>query len=257
MGKSTIAVLFLVYIFLCSILVAPLFIYANSSDGHEGLYLDEITTPGSLMGSDGFTVKERKKFIKRAVELTVTVHTDCYTEEEGLEESVGTGSIIHGGYILTAKHVIEDAAFVSVSFHELSGNGYRIEKGRRVPARVIAVSKKYDAALLQLVHQKESKSDVLMMDLKWRPKTHEVAWYIGQTTRWGRGLIISKPKTADGKDATNIILNVQAFFGDSGGPLLTTEGKLVGVLKSIGNDSMVTSFVPIYVLKKEFMDKLK
>lgn len=256
MGKKAIIALFLVYIFLCTLLVAPLFIFSGSRDDHEGPCLDKSTIPGFLMGSDGFTAAERKKFIKHAVELTVTVHVDGYTEKDGLDSSSGTGSIIHGGYILTAKHVVKNAAFVSVSFHELSGDRYRIKKGRRVPARVIARSKKYDAAILQLVHQKESRSDVLMIDLKWRPKTYEVIWYIGQTTRWRRGLIISKSKTKDGKDTANIVLNTQAFFGDSGGPLLTMEGKLVGVLKSINKDAMSTNFVPIYVLKKELLDKL-
>ncbi len=148
--------------------------------------------------------------------------------EPELQKNLGSGFIIDsGGYILTNSHIVDDAAKIIV----------RLSDHRSVEAVIIGTDPKTDLAVLKarthdLPALKMENSDTIAVG-DW------VAAFgspFGLDQSMTAGIISAKGRTG-GSDHLNDFLQTDAIIdaGNSGGPLVNLQGKVVGVTTSSAN----------------------
>lgn len=154
-----------------------------------------------------------------------------------LETASGSGSgfyIDREGYLLTNFHVVSGSKFVKV----------KLANGDRLVAQVVKVSERDDVALL--------KSVAVDLDpLAIRPDTLDVGeevYAIGTplgvlTSTMTRG-VLSADRVSQG--VHELQSDAAVTFGSSGGPLLDSEGRVIGLTKSgIRGEKGFNFFVPV------------
>jgi S1-C subfamily serine protease len=165
-------------------------------------------------------------------------------EDRAMERSLGTGVvIIDNGTILTNLHVVAGAKRVRVRFF----NGHESD------ASVISVQPENDLAVLKansLPDDLEAATMRSTADL--RPGDHVIAvghpFGIGPSVSYGvvSGLKREFRSPEGEKTLTNLIqFDAAANPGNSGGPLVTMDGHVVGIVTAILNPSEQRTFVGI------------
>lgn len=163
------------------------------------------------------------------VTVTSTVRTVTpFGAQDG--ESVGTGFVVgREGLVLTNEHVVEGASAVTVT----------LSSGERRPATVVAKDPEHDLALLdvdggELPALSLGSSDGLEIGETVVAIGHALDLAGGPTVT--SGIVSSLDRAIDVSDATGIrsyegLLQTDAALnhGNSGGPLLTLDGRVVGV----------------------------
>lgn len=148
-----------------------------------------------------------------------------------VEQGVGSGVLISAdGKVLTAAHVVSGADTISVRF----------TTGDPVPARIVASAPFADLALLQLTHvppgavvARFGDSDALEIG--------DQVFTIGAPYGAGHSLAvgwISARRVPDAvfEDATALEVfqaDLSVFEGNSGGPLFTVSGEIVGIVTHV------------------------
>jgi len=164
----------------------------------------------------------------------------------------GSGVIITpDGYVLTAAHVAGGAnrdAYVILS------------DGTRVRAKTLGMNRDKDAGLMKIVEERSTPWPHATLghsrDLKvgqWCIASgHPGGWNLdrGAAIRVGRILSISKGRGES--EAHTLFTDCALIGGDSGGPLFTLEGKLVGIHSRIGTDVIDNMHVPIDVFESSW-----
>lgn len=159
----------------------------------------------------------------------------------------GSGVIITAdGYVLTAAHVAggkdRDAKVI-------------LNDGTQLKARTLGMNRDKDAGLIKIEDPRFAPSPFATIgrssDLsvgQWCIASgHPGGWKSerGAVIRVGRILKISK--SPRDKDAHTLFTDCALIGGDSGGPLFTLEGKLIGIHSRIGTDVEDNMHVPIDV----------
>jgi serine protease DegQ len=160
------------------------------------------------------------------------------------ESQSGTGVVIvDTGVILTNLHVVQGAKAIKVTFHD----------GTESDAAVIGVQAEHDLAVLQA---KTIPDDLISATLRstqgLRPGEPVVAvgfpFGIGPSVSAG---VISglgrEYQTADGKRVLTNLIQFDAAVnpGNSGGPLITPEGEVVGIVTGLLNPTDHRVFIGI------------
>ena len=170
-------------------------------------------------------------------------------EEEHKEVQGGTGFIIsEDGYIVTNNHVIEGADKIEV----------RINNKEKYAAKLIGKDSATDLALLK-VEVKQRLTPLPLGDSD-RVRVGEWVMAIGDPLNFDKtvtvGVVSAKDRSGLTADAatrsfenyiqTDAVIN----FGNSGGPLLNTNGEVVGINTAIFRPAQNIGFaVPINTLK--------
>ncbi len=159
----------------------------------------------------------------------------------------GSGVIITAdGYVLTAAHVAggkdRDATVI-------------LSDGTQLRARTLGMNRDKDAGLLKIEDSRFGpwpyatigRSSDLRVGQWCIASGHPGGWKPdrGAVIRVGRVLKISKSRTE--KDAHTLFTDCALIGGDSGGPLFTLEGKLVGIHSRIGANVEDNMHVPVDV----------
>ncbi|MCH8061135.1 MAG: trypsin-like peptidase domain-containing protein [Chloroflexi bacterium] len=150
----------------------------------------------------------------------------------------GAGTVWHrDGLILTNAHVVRDRA-LRVSLAD----------GRVLAAKVVAVSKEHDLAALTV--DAEDLPAIAVGDSR-RVMSGELVLAIGHP--WGQvGAVTSGVaiglESHDGSGREWLAINMQLRPGNSGGPLLDSEGRLIGI-NTIMSGPNVGLAVPSHVAK--------
>jgi len=162
----------------------------------------------------------------------------------GVESQSGTGVVIvDTGVILTNLHVVQGANAIKVTFHD----------GLEADALVIGVQPEHDLAVLQA---KTIPDDLYAATLRstvgLRPGEPVVAvgfpFGIGPSVSAG---VISglgrEYQTADGKRVLTNLIQFDAAVnpGNSGGPLVTPEGEVIGIVTGLLNPTEHRVFIGI------------
>ena len=160
----------------------------------------------------------------------------------------GSGVIITGdGFVLTAAHVAGGAQREAVVI---------LSDGTRLRARTYGMNRDKDAGLLKIIdkrsdgapwpHATLGKSGLLKVGQWCVASGHPGGWKPerGAAIRVGRILSINTDRKGD---AHTLFTDCALIGGDSGGPLFTLEGKLVGIHSRIGTDVSDNMHVPIDV----------
>ena len=164
----------------------------------------------------------------------------------------GSGVIITpDGYVLTAAHVAGGAnrdAWVILS------------DGRRVRARTLGMNRDKDAGLLKIIEEHDKpwphatlgKSSNLELGQWCVAAGHPGGWKPerGAVIRVGR--ILSIDKRRGEREANTLFTDCALIGGDSGGPLFTLQGELIGIHSRIGTEVVDNMHVPIDVFAKSW-----
>jgi S1-C subfamily serine protease len=162
----------------------------------------------------------------------------------GAESQSGTGVVIvDTGIILTNLHVVHGAKSIRVTFHD----------GLESEAAVIGVQPEHDLAVLQAKTIPDDLSAATMRSTAGlRPGDPVVAvgfpFGIGPSVSAG---VISglgrEYQTADGKRILTNLIQFDAAVnpGNSGGPLVTPEGEVIGIVTGLLNPSEQRVFIGI------------
>ncbi len=165
-------------------------------------------------------------------------------EKRAMERSLGTGVvIIDNGTILTNLHVVSGARKIRVRF----ANGHESE------AQIVGAQPENDLAVLKAASLPDDLEAATMRSTAdLRPGDHVIAvghpFGIGPSVSYG---VVSGVKrefrSAEGeKTLTNLIqFDAAANPGNSGGPLVTMDGHVVGVVTAILNPSEQRTFIGI------------
>lgn len=138
----------------------------------------------------------------------------------------GSGSIVRAdGWVLTNAHVVGDDATVRVYLFD----------GRRFTGRVVARDAGEDLALLRFTEPVSGLTTIPVVPAS-RVREGDVVFALGHPMGldWTltRG-IVSRIRDGTDKVAPNVIQFDAAISpGNSGGPLLTVEGEMVGVVSA-------------------------
>ena len=171
-------------------------------------------------------------------------NADKNAEKKALDRSLGTGVVIlDNGTILTNLHVVYGAKRVKVRFH----NGHESE------AQVINIQPENDLAVLKAQSLPDDLEAATMRSTSdLRPGDQVIAmghpFGIGPSTSAGvvSGLKREFRDPEGKKVLTNLIqFDAAANPGNSGGPLVTMDGHVVGIVTAILNPTEARTFIGI------------
>ena len=158
--------------------------------------------------------------------------------------SLGSGFFISDGMIITNEHVISGAKY-----------GYaRIvnQKEKIMPITIINCNKKIDVAILKVPITKKYKLLPLadVSKLLIGEKLYALGNPLGQEGTFSDG-IVSRLEKNDKGEVIEIQTNTAISPGSSGGPVVDSEGNVVGIVVSYLRESQNINFViPISIIKK-------
>ena len=172
------------------------------------------------------------------------------------EEGQGSGVIVDSaGYILTNYHVVADAAELYVS----------LDDGRQSPAAVVGLDPGTDLAVLKinepnLIAAEWGDSDALDVgDLVWAAGSP-----FGLQRSITFGIVSAKERrSSSGVTGTAyqeyLQTDVAVNPGNSGGPLVNIEGKVVGINTAIVGPSYrgISFAIPVTIVKRQYERLLK
>ena len=169
---------------------------------------------------------------------------DPSKDEEEVEHGVGTGVvIIDKGVILTNLHVVSGADRISVVFAD----------GLQSPATITGVQAENDLAVLQASKIPDDLIPATMRstgDLGPGDKVMAVGFPFGIGPSASGGVVSGLKRafrSPEGKqEMTNLIqFDAAANPGNSGGPLVTMDGEVVGIVTAILNPTPARTFLGI------------
>lgn len=186
-------------------------------------------------------------FIQRNVAVTVTIGQLAYDETEGSSGRSGTGTVIGpDGLILTAYHVVKDAEYIMATIRRANlAGGVQVLPVKTVPLVIAAYDAGRDIALLKPRHPTEFPLYLAVAGDR-QPRPGEFLWHFGQASVGLRGTVQNWPVTEPqlGQDGL-ATLKVACRSGDSGGPVVSLDGRLVGVILASVEGEDLTYFLPI------------
>jgi S1-C subfamily serine protease len=159
---------------------------------------------------------------------------------QGSEEALGSGFVIdRDGHILTNAHVVQGATKVTVGFSSASGldNTY--------PAKVLGLDKATDVAVLEPQNLPANAIHPLPMgsvrDVSVGDPVVAIGNPLGEERTITSGIISAVNRTIDSLQTKHPIqgaLQTDAAInhGNSGGPLIDSQGKVIGITSQILSD---------------------
>jgi S1-C subfamily serine protease len=227
--------------------------------------LQESTNEAAEIDAAGFDIAERRVIdvyqhvAPSVVNVTTRVLRRTFFFDVVPEEGAGSGFVLDAeGHILTNYHVIKDAQRIEVSFSDETV----------LEAEVVGVDPRNDVAVLQVEAPPE-----LLVPVELGESANLV---VGQRAiaignpfgQFGRtlttGVISALNRTLeseDGRTITGIIQTDAAINrGNSGGPLLDSSGRVIGINSAIfsptGTNAGVGFAVPVDTVKRLLPDLL-
>ena len=172
----------------------------------------------------------------------------------GSQEKEGSGSgwvLDKQGHIVTNYHVVQDSDIVNVTMGE----------GESFPAEVVGADPRNDIAVLKVDIDPSLLSPVTLGEsesLRVGQKVFAIGNPFGLNRTMTIGIISSLDRSLDSKSGQQIrnVIQIDAALnqGNSGGPLLDSEGKLIGMNTAIatlnGGNSGVGFSVPARTIKR-------
>lgn len=201
-------------------------------------------------GREPSTLEELKALELQQSRVAEAIEQVCVNVQQGAAQ--GSGVIITAdGYVLTAAHVAggkDRDAWVILS------------DGTRVRARTLGMNRNKDAGLLKIVEERSTPWPYATIGRSRDLKEGQWCVAAGHPGGWKRdrgvvirvGRILAIDKKRGEKGAHTLFTDCALIGGDSGGPLFTLEGKLVGVHSRIGTRIEDNMHVPIDVFAADW-----
>ena len=165
-------------------------------------------------------------------------------QRRALDRSLGTGVVIvDNGTILTNLHVVWGARKIRVHFH----NGHRAE------AQIVNISPENDLAVLKAMSLPDDLQAATMRstsDLQPGDQVVAVGFPFGIGPSVSAGVVSGLKREFRDPEGKKLLTNLIQFDaaanpGNSGGPLVTMDGNVVGIVTAILNPSEARTFIGI------------
>ncbi len=208
----------------------------------------QATTTSVVADSENYT---------RTVGSTVWI----VTSDADNETSTGTGVLVDAEkrIVLTNAHVVGDSRSAVVFFPDSKKGELEVKRQHYLdnvpklaqPGRIVAVDRRRDLALIQLPKVPEGVTAIEMaetsakpgsdIDIVGNPGGSDVLWVY--TSGTVRSVYDKKFKSNHGEHEFRVV-EVQSPIkpGDSGGPVVNAEGKLVGIAQSFSPENALVSY---------------
>ena len=208
----------------------------------------------SLNFEAGSIAEVANKVSDSVVSITTEVRTQSWFGTEQTGQAAGTGFILsESGYIMTNKHVVEDAKTVNVTLN--NGRTYKNVK-------IVGTDPLNDSAILKVENPEDFKP-VTIGDSKTVNVGQEVivignalGEYSNSVTSGiisgtGRELVASDQSGNAYEKLTDMIQTDAAINGgNSGGPLVNAAGQVIGIATAYASTSQTVGFaIPISNVK--------
>ena len=196
--------------------------------GEARPYVDDGLTPDERVN-----IQVYEKGNRSVVNITtLTVRADLFFREVPSEGS-GSGSILDkAGYVLTNQHVVDGAREIMVTLYD--GNSYA--------GKLIGVDPVNDIAVLKIDAPPETLFPVELGDsskLRVGQKIYAIGNTFGLERTMTTGIISSLNRTLPSRSGRLMkqIIQIDAALnrGNSGGPLLDSRGRLIGMNTAIAS----------------------
>lgn len=195
-------------------------------------------------GKEPTSLTELRALEKQQSKVAKTIQLVTVNIQQGTAQ--GSGVIItEDGYILTAAHVAgSPGRNATVILHD----------GTRYQAKTLGMNRDHDAGLIRIEPSNKKFSHATL----GRSKDVKVGqWVIGAGHPGGwqpdRGTVIRvgriQKMVPRSRDPHTLFTDVALIGGDSGGPLFTLDGQLIGIHSRIGTEVTDNMHVPIDVFK--------
>ncbi|WP_175415929.1 S1C family serine protease [Curtobacterium sp. SGAir0471] len=224
----------------------------SGSDGSSG-------SSGSGSGSGTGTQTAATPATTAQKKGVVTI--DTVMNYDTSSQAAGTGMILTSdGFVLTNNHVVQGATSISVT-DETTGKQYRAE--------VVGTDATHDVAVLKL--QDASGLSTVALDDDGEPSTGDAVTDVGNAEGTGNLVAAAGTVTAldqdiqvqsesgTGTESLQGLIQVAAQIvpGDSGGPVLDSEGEVVGMATAASSGSAeVTGYAIPITTAKAIADKI-
>ena len=188
------------------------------------------------------------------VSITTEVRTQSWDGSASTSTAAGTGFILtEDGYIMTNKHVVEDAKTVNVTLND--GTTYK-------DVKVVGLDPLNDSAILK-VDNPENFKPVTLGDSKTVNAGQQVivignalgeyqnSVTAGSISGTGRSLVASD-STGSAYERLSDMLQTDAAIngGNSGGPIINAAGEVIGIATAYASSSQTVGFaIPISSVK--------
>jgi len=168
-------------------------------------------------------------------------------EDEAGREQSGTGVIWDGaGHVVTNNHVVSGAREVAV----------RLASGEVMPASIVGAAPNYDLAVIRLRNTRNLPSPIAIgtsADLKVGQAAFAIGNPFGLDQSLTTGVISALKRrlpTSAGREIGNVVQTDAAVNpGNSGGPLLDSAGRMIGVTTAIispsGSNAGIGFAIPV------------
>ncbi|MEI6556028.1 MAG: S1C family serine protease [Paludibacter sp.] len=220
-----------------------LYTLLNSTKFKSVMKMEKVSIIDTLKTLEIKTAKNYVSSIEQAVQSSVTIKT---------KDGHGSGFFVSDdGYVITNYHVISDSAKLEVIAND----------GTKYPAKIVRFNKEADVALIKI-----EKNNIIPFGLESLETVGigKEIYVIGTPSAQDlsqtltKGIISSVRKQANG---TKVIQTDASMSpGNSGGPLINKEGKLLGIVnaKVVGMGVEGISFaIPVSEIAKSLAIKFK
>lgn len=189
---------------------------------------------------------------------------------EGTASGTGVLIDVEKKLVMTNAHVVGDSRNVVIFFRDLKKGRPIVEKKHYlenvkklgVRGRVVAVDRKRDLALVELDRvpkfakaiemAEESTTPGTAVDSIGNPGASEALWVY--TSGTVRAVYKKKFRTGAGEhDFTVVETQSPLNTGDSGGPMVDSDGKLVGIVQAIAKKGSLISYCVDITEVKDFL----
>jgi len=204
---------------------------------------DSKDAKGGKKGQDAKKGKDGKD-ARRGAQPRVERDGDDSDREEHEERGIGTGVVImDNGTILTNLHVVYGAKRIKVIFAD----------GLEADADVIALRPEHDLAVLRARKIPDDLKPATMRsthDLRPGDRVTAVGFPFGIGPSVSHGVVSGLKREFRSPEGPRILTNLIQFDaaanpGNSGGPLVTDDGEVVGIVTAIYNPTEERFFVGI------------
>jgi S1-C subfamily serine protease len=192
--------------------------------------------------------KELPSAAAKAYEAIIpsVVRVVSYDQEKGedVERGVGTGVVIvDKGIILTSLHVVSGAQMIKVTFSD----------GLESIATITGAQPENDLAVLQAQKIPDDMIAATMRstgDLRPGDQVLAVGYPFGIGPSASAGIVSGLKRTFRSPEGNAVLTNLIQFDaaanpGNSGGPLVTMDGQVVGIVTAILNPTSARTFIGI------------
>jgi putative serine protease PepD len=209
--------------------------YAALSSGHSKTVVRQVTVPDTQPAANTSALSVHSIYaLARKGVVKITVSTGGGTQN-GSAQAQGSGFVYDGqGHIVTNQHVVDGAQSVSVQFWN----------GKSYTARVVGTDPSTDLAVLK-VNAPSSQIFPLTLGDSSKVAVGDSVVAIGapfglqETVTAGIVSALHREMTSPNNFAIDDSIQTDAAInhGNSGGPLLNSQGKVIGVTSQIESDS--------------------